>query len=98
MNNLFQQQIWEITKLIPKGRVTTYGAIAKAVGFPNHSRHVGKAMGGCPKDVPAHRVISSSGKLSVPEFQKKLEAEGIVVENLRIKNFKTLFWNPLEEL
>ena len=98
MNNLFQQQIWEITKLIPKGRVTTYGAIAKAVGFPNHSRHVGKAMGGCPKDVPAHRVISSSGKLSVPEFQKKLEAEGIVVENLRIKNFKTLFWNPFEEL
>jgi methylated-DNA-protein-cysteine methyltransferase-like protein len=55
-------------------------------------------MGGCPKDVPAHRVISSSGNLSVPEFQKKLEAEGIEVENFRIKNFKKLFWNPLEEL
>ena len=98
MNDVFQKQVWEITKLIPKGRVSSYGAIAKAVGFPNHSRHVGKAMGGCPKDVPAHRVISSSGKLSVPEFQKRLEAEGIVVENLRIKNFKKLFWNPLEEL
>ena len=98
MNPLFQQQVWEITKLIPKGRISSYGAIAKAIGFPNHSRHVGKAMGGCPKNVPAHRVISSSGTLSVPEFQQRLEAEGIEVENFRIKNFKTLSWNPLEEL
>ena len=98
MNALFKQQVWEITKLIPKGRVSSYGAIAKAVGFPNHSRHVGKAMGGCPEDVPAYRVISSSGTLSVLEFQERLEAEGIEVENLRIKNFKKLFWNPLEEL
>ena len=98
MNELFKQQVWEITKLIPKGRISSYGAIAKAIGFPNHSRHVGKAMGGCPKDVPTHRVISSSGTLSVPEFQKRLEAEGIKVENLRIKNFKKLFWNPLEEI
>lgn len=98
MNEIFKLQVWEITKLVPKGRVTSYGAIAKAVGFPNHSRHVGKAMGGCPKDVPAHRVISSSGILSVPDFQSKLEAEGIVVENLRVKDFKNLFWNPLEEL
>ena len=98
MNALFKQQVWEITKLIPKGRVSSYGAIAKAVGFPNHSRHVGKAMGGCPEDVPAYRVISSSGTLLVLEFQERLEAEGIEVENLRIKNFKKLFWNPLEEL
>lgn len=98
MNQQFKKNIWEITKLIPKGRVSSYGAIAKAVGFPNHSRHVGKAMGSCPKDVPAHRVISSSGRLSVPEFQKRLEAEGIVVENFRIKNFKKLFWNPMEEI
>lgn len=98
MNELFKEQVWEITKLIPKGRVSSYGAIAKAVGFPNHSRHVGKAMGCCPKDVPAHRVIASSGVLSVPEFQERLENEGIKFENLRIKNFKNLFWNPLEEL
>lgn len=98
MDELFRQQVWEITKLIPKGRVSTYGAIAKAVGFPNHSRHVGKAMGGCPKDVPAHRVIGSGGKLSVPEFQSRLESEGVIIENSRIKNFKTLFWNPLDEL
>lgn len=98
MNELFKKQVWEITKLVPKGRVTSYGAIAKAVGFPNHARHVGKAMGGCPKDVPAHRVISSSGNLSVPEFQTRLEAEGIAVVNFKIKNFKNLFWNPMEEL
>lgn len=98
MNALFKQQVWEITKLIPKGRVSSYGAIAKAIGFPNHSRQVGKAMGGCPKDVPAHRVISSSGTLSVLEFQERLEAEGIEVAHLRIKNFRKLFWNPLEEL
>lgn len=98
MNKLFQSQVWEITKLIPKGRVSTYGAIAKAVGFPNHSRHVGKAMGGCPKDVPAHRVVGAGGKLSVPVFQEKLQNEDVSVENLRIKNFKNLFWNPLEEI
>lgn len=98
MNELFKSQVWEITKLIPNGRVSTYGAIAKAVGYPNHSRHVGKAMGGCPKDVPAHRVIGSGGKLSVPEFQIRLEKEGIAVENGRIKNFKDLFWNPLAEI
>lgn len=98
MNEIFKKQTWEITKMIPKGRVTSYGAIAKAIGFPNHSRHVGKAMGGCPEDVPVHRVISSSGILSVPEFQIKLENEGIEIENLRIKNFKNIFWNPLEEI
>ena len=97
MIDLFKQQIWEITKLIPKGRVSSYGAIAKAVGFPNHSRHVGKAMGGCPKDIPAHRVISSSGVLSVPEFQAKLEAEGIEVVNLRIKNLYESQNNVLKE-
>lgn len=98
MDEIFKQQVYEVAKLIPKGRVSTYGAIAKAVGYPNHSRHVGKAMGGCPEDVPAHRVISSSGTLSVPEFQKKLEAEGIALENLRIKEFKKIFWDPMVEL
>ncbi|MXS70010.1 methylated-DNA--[protein]-cysteine S-methyltransferase [Flavobacteriaceae bacterium W22] len=98
MNEIFKKQVWQITKLVPKGRVTSYGAIAKAVGFPNHSRHVGKAMGGCPDDVPAHRVISSSGLLSVPEFQTRLEKEGIEVENLKIRNFKNIFWNPMEEI
>ena len=98
MNSQFTQQIYEITRLIPKGRLTTYGLIAKAVGFPNHSRHVGKAMGCCPKDVPAHRVVLSSGKLSVPEFQSRLEAEGIEIKNLRVQGFKSKLWNPMQEL
>jgi methylated-DNA-protein-cysteine methyltransferase-like protein len=87
---LFKEQVYEVTKLIPKGRVSTYGAIAKAVGYPNHSRHVGN---------PAHRVISGSGKLSVPSFRERLEKEDVLVqENGKIKDFKKLFWNPLEEL
>lgn len=99
MNDLFKQQVYEITKLIPKGRVSTYGAVAKAVGYPNHSRHVGNAMGACPADVPAHRVISSTGKLSVPSFKVRLEVEDIEVQdNWKIKDFKTLFWDPLKEL
>lgn len=98
MDEDFKKQVYEVTRLIPKGRVSTYGAIAKALGYPNHSRHVGKAMGGCPKDVPAHRVVSSGGLLSVPEFQSKLEAEGITVKGSRIKDFKRIFWNPMEEL
>lgn len=101
MNDLFQHQIWEITKLIPKGRVTSYGAIAKAVGFPNHSRHVGKAMGGCPADVPAHRVCNASGHITascLELFTEKLLKEGVIVEGNKIKDFKKVFWNPLEEL
>lgn len=99
MEKLFKQQVYEVTKLIPKGRVSTYGAIAKAIGYPNHSRHVGNTMGGCPKDVPAHRVVSSSGKLSVRSFRERLEKEDVVVqENWKIKDFKKHFWNPLEEL
>ena len=99
MNELFKQQVYEITKLIPEGRVSTYGAVAKAVGYPNHSRHVGNAMGGCPKDVPAHRVISSTGKLSVPSFRERLEKENVTVQdNWKVKDFKTHFWDPLQEL
>jgi len=98
MDSQFQNSVWQITRLVPKGRVTTYGAIAKAIGYPNHSRHVGKSMGNCPPDVPAHRVIASSGILRVNSFKEKLEAEGIEIHNMRIKNFKKLFWNPLDEI
>ena len=98
MDDNFKQAVWEIVRHIPPGRVSTYGAVARAVGYPNHARHAGKAMGGCPKDVPAHRMIGAGGKLSVPEFQPRLEAEGITIKDFRIQNFKNLFWDPLAEL
>lgn len=98
MDAHFKESVWEIARLIPKGRVTTYGAIAKAVGYPNHARQVGHAMSGCPKDVPAHRVLASSGILRVEDFKGKLEAEGIEIVNMRVKNFKKIFWNPQDEI
>ena len=101
MNETFKQQVFEIIKMIPKGRVTTYGAIAKAVGFPNHSRHVGNALRNYAEDFPAHRVCNSSGHITagcLEKFTEKLEKEGIKVQGNKILDFKNLFWNPLEEL
>lgn len=101
MNPLFKSQVFEIIKLIPKGRVTSYGAIAKAVGFPNHSRHVGNALRNYEEDFPAHRVCNSSGFITascLEKFIKKLSKEGIEVKGNKIQNFKQIFWNPLEEL
>ncbi|UBB89350.1 MGMT family protein [Candidatus Kaistella beijingensis] len=101
MNDLFKQQVFEIIKLIPSGRVTSYGAIAKAVGYPNHARHVGNALRNYDEDFPAHRVCSSSGKITancLHDFVVKLGEEGVEVKFNKIQNFKTLFWNPLQEL
>ena len=101
MNALFKQQVFEIIRLIPEGRVTSYGAIAKAVGYPKHSRHVGSALRNYDADFPAHRVCNSSGRITascLDRFVKKLNTEGVEVEGNKILNFKTIFWNPLEEL
>ena len=101
MNDLFKQQVFEIIKLIPAGRVTSYGAIAKAVGYPNHARHVGNALRNYDENFPAHRVCSSSGKITancLHDFVVKLGEEGVEVKFNKIQNFKTLFWNPLQEL
>ena len=108
MEASFYEQVFEIARLIPKGRVCSYGAIAKALGAGGSARMVGYAMSNAsiahPK-VPAHRVVNSSGLLtgkfhfSPPELmQQLLEQEGIKVENDKIKEFKKVFWNPLEEL
>ncbi len=102
MNETFKQQVFEIIKMIPIGRVTTYGAIAKAVGFPNYSRHVGNALRNYDEDFPAHRVCSASGIISavscIPKFTEKLAKEGVEVKGNKIHNFKQIFWNPLEEI
>lgn len=101
MNDLFKKQVFEIIRLIPKGRVTSYGAIAKAVGYPKHARHVGNALRNYDEDFPAHRVCNSSGRITascLEEFTQKLNAEGVEVESDKILDFKNIFWNPLEEL
>jgi len=101
MDELFRKQVFEVIRLIPPGRVTSYGAIAKAVGYPNHSRHVGNALRNYGDDFPAHRVCNSSGRITascLQAFTIKLYREGIEVVHGRIVNFKNIFWNPLEEL
>ena len=102
MNETFKQQVFEIIKMIPEGRVTSYGAIAKAVGFPNHARHVGNALRNYEEDFPAHRVCAACGIISavscIPKFTEKLAKEGVEVKGNKIQNFKQIFWNPLEEI
>ena len=104
----FATAVYEIVRTIPYGRATSYGAIAKAVGYSNMSRLVGRIMGDCDSEntgIPAHRVVNSSGVLSGKdafgsdgEMQRLLEDEGIRVEKGRIKNWKKVFWNPLDEI
>lgn len=108
MEATFYDQVFDIARLVPKGRVTSYGAIAKALGAGGSARMVGYAMssaGTAFPPVPAHRVVNSSGLLTgkfhfeTPEtMQQLLEAEGIIVQNDKIKNFKQVFWDPLLEI
>lgn len=102
----FTQAVYDIVYRIPPGRATSYGLIAKAIGFPEHSRMIGKIMAESgPADIPAHRVVNAQGILSAKnafgpgkEMQNLLEAEGIIIVNNRIKNWKKVCWNPLEEI
>jgi methylated-DNA-protein-cysteine methyltransferase related protein len=103
-NNFFAD-VYEVVKLIPKGRVTSYGAIAHYLGAKSGARMVGWAMYGCPKGVPAHRVVNSSGLLTgkhhfkTPDaMEKLLKKEGIDVINNRVQRFGDHFWNPSTEL
>ena len=108
MEQSFYDQVFELVRLIPKGRVTSYGAIAKSLGAGGSARMVGYAMSNAHlahPAIPAHRVVNSSGLLtgkfhfSEPNLmQEMLEKEGVVVKNDKIQNFKQHFWNPLIEL
>lgn len=92
--------IFDVVHNIPKGRVTSYGAIAKAVGLKSGARMVGRAMSFATAKIPVQRVVNSSGVLSGDQGsrEKKLEAEGVTVKNGKIKDFKKVFWDPMEEL
>ena len=104
----FVQAVYQMVKTVPYGRATSYGAIARAIGYPNMSRMVGRVLGNCNSSetgVPAYRVVNSQGVLSgkeafgtPTEMQEKLEEEGVQVENSRIKDWKKVFWNPMDEI
>jgi len=105
--NDFFDQVYQVARLIPHGRVTSYGAIAKYLGAARSARIVGYAMNNSLtlKDVPAHRVVNRNGLLTgkmhfkTPDsMQQLLEAEGIKVEKDQIQDFQSLFWNPSDEL
>ncbi|MEJ2880444.1 MGMT family protein [Pedobacter sp. GR22-6] len=104
----FYYKVYEIVRLIPIGRVTTYGTLAKALGTARSSSMVGTAMiqAHDPRlQVPAHRVVNKNGLLTgkhhyetPTQMQELLEAEGIIIEDDQVKDFKKVFWNPLLEL
>src|SRR5688500_386348 len=100
--------VYEVVKQIPRGRVTSYGAIAACIGTRLSARMVGWAMNGSgrikPK-VPAHRVVNRNGQLSgkhhfsdPDEMERLLKKEGIKVRNDTIVDFDKLFWDPVKEL
>jgi len=100
--------IYDVVRCVPKGRVTSYGAVAAAIGAASGARVVGYAMNMCdgvkPK-VPAHRVVNRNGLLtgkhhfSPPEkMQLLLEKEGIKIEDDKVVSFDSLFWDPMKEL
>jgi methylated-DNA-protein-cysteine methyltransferase-like protein len=92
--------VYKLVKQIPRGRVLTYGALAKALRLPGGARTAGRAMGATPpgKGIPWHRVLGANGKILIREpyasLQKKLlESEGIPVVESRI-NVKKHLWTP----
>ena len=104
----FFDLVHEIARQIPRGRVTSYGAIAACLGTRLSARMVGWAMMAVPyakKPVPAHRVVNRNGLLtgkhhySPPErMQQLLEKDGVVVKDDKVVDFKKLFWDPAQEL
>jgi methylated-DNA-protein-cysteine methyltransferase-like protein len=107
-NKDFFQQVYEVVKLIPRGRVTSYGAIAAYLGSKRGARMVGWAMNNCLKqksDLPAHRVVNRNGLLSgkshfptMTTMQERLEAEGMKIEEDQILRFDQHFWDPMKEI
>ena len=102
----FFENVYEVVRLIPKGRVTSYGAIAAFLGTKSSARMVGWAMNASHgKNVPAHRVLNRSGMLTgkhhfkPPSLMKKLlEKEGHIVKKDQVQQFDKVFWDPFKEL
>ncbi len=104
----FFENVYEVVKLIPKGRVTSYGAIARYLGMSSSARMVGWAMNAAHQledPIPAHRVVNRNGLLTgkfhfstATAMEKALKKEGVIIKNDKIQNFKDIFWDPSEEL
>ena len=104
----FYDQIYQVVRLVPPGRVTSYGAIAAYLGVKSSSRMVGYAMNASHTafpPVPAQRVVNRNGMLTGKFhfgneglMQQLLENEGIVVQDDKVINFKAVFWDPAIEL
>ena len=107
MKDGFFSMVYEVAKLIPVGRVTSYGAIANYLGTKGSARMVGWAMNAAHDldEIPAHRVVNRNGLLSGKyhfdgpnRMQELLEKEGVVVKENQIQNFADYFWDPAKEL
>ncbi len=104
----FFDQVYQVVRLVPKGRVTSYGAIAAYLGAKSSSRLVGYAKNGSHQQnppVPAHRVVNRKGLLTGKvhfahphQMQELLEAENIRVVNDQVQDFEKLYWDPAIEL
>jgi len=104
----FFELVYDVARQIPKGRVTSYGAIARCLGTRMSARMVGWAMNGAGKvkpNVPAHRVVNRNGMLSgkhhfatSDQMEMLLKKEGVRVKNDIIIDFEKLFWDPAKEL
>lgn len=104
----FFSKVYEVAKLIPYGRVTSYGAIARYLGTGRSARMVGWALNACHSNqdfIPAHRVVNRNGLLTGKHhfgdsklMGQLLENEGLIIEDDQILNFREKFWDPLTEL
>jgi methylated-DNA-protein-cysteine methyltransferase related protein len=101
----FFEDVYAVVKLIPKGRVTSYGLVANYLGTKMSARMVGWAMHGAPKTVPAHRVLNRVGLLTgkhhfkTPNaMQQLLEKEGHEIVKDKLQLFSDKVWDPAKEL
>jgi methylated-DNA-protein-cysteine methyltransferase-like protein len=106
-NKDFFDQVFQVVRLIPFGRVSTYGAIARYLGSARGARMVGWAMNSCMNrsDVPAHRVVNRLGILSgkghfitPTTMEERLRSEGIVIKDDKILDFENVIWDPSKNL
>ena len=104
----FFEKVYQVARLIPYGKVTNYGSIAKYLGAAKSARMVGWAMNNShnqTQEVPAHRVVNRKGLLTGKHhfdgtnlMQQLLESEGVTIIENQIQELEKVFWDPMKEL